>query len=126
MDAKEADAILAAQEPVLETFCSRHGLSLKRNDHFEAINRAFQWKDDGLLKVINIEFMYRDDPAFDLQLLVSSMPRRLAGNRQQRARKMCEVRLPMSPHDLEDLLERAKRRLDAIRHIEELTRVDVL
>jgi hypothetical protein len=125
MDAKEADAILAAQDPVLETFCSRYGLRLKKNDHFEAINRVLQWNDGGLLKVINIEFMYRDKPAFDLQILVGPKHRRLVGKHQLQPRKMCEVELPIPPHELEDLLGRAKRDLDAVRNIEDLTTMDL-
>lgn len=124
MNAQEADIILDACEEVFQSFCQTHGMRIKRNDHFEGINRVCEWTESGILKTISVEFTYADKPAFEIHIKafnrIGFLLKRYGGflgrvvPLRQWYSRLTEVELPRDKDRLSSLLEDAYRSLTAV------------
>jgi len=124
MNAQEADNILDSCSDVFKSFSQSHALRLKRNDHFEGVNRAFEWSEGGILKVIDVEFTYTDKPRFEI--FVKAFNRiglvlhryggilRFVVPLRQWYRHHTGVELPKDKAKLIDILEKAYQELVAV------------
>lgn len=124
MNAQEADSILDTCSEVFQSFCQAHGMRIKRNDHFEGVNRVFEWTEGAILKAIAVEFTYSDKPTFEISMKAfnrigfllhryGGVLRRVVPLRQWYNR-LTEIELPHDKERLPRLLENAYRDLAAI------------
>ncbi len=124
MNAQKADSILDSCSEVFQSFCLAHGLRIKRNDHFEGINRVFEWTEGATLKAVVIEFTYSDKPSFDISMKafnrIGLWLHRYGGvlgrlfPLRQWYNRLAQVELPQDKGRLAGLLEDAYRELAAI------------
>ncbi len=44
-------------------------MQIKKNNHFEGINRVFEWTEGGILKTIAVEYTYSEKPTFEISMM---------------------------------------------------------
>lgn len=113
MNAEQASRLLDGIDDALLSFARQHHMHLRKNTHFEAINRELRWREDGNDKAINIEYTYTDDPLFEVSVSVTSVRR---FRRKAAAPVWHPVRvitLPVTDPEIDDLLVDSKTQLDA-------------
>lgn len=124
MNAQQADSVLDTCSMIFQSFCHIHGMRIKRNDHFEGVNRVFEWTEGGILKAITIEFTYSERPAFEISMKAFSriglFLHRYGGVLRhlvplwQWHNRQTEVELPRDIERLPGLLENAYQNLSGI------------